>query len=136
MKCLFRFEDKIYALMRIVSGFMFAFHGMQILFGVLSTMPKAPAGSQVWIGGIIELVGGFLIMVGLQTRWAAFICSGTMAVAYVQFHWKFQGGSNIFPAVNQGEMALLYAFVFLYMASRGGVVWCLDGKRETVLDRS
>jgi len=125
-----RFEERAYALMRIVAGLMFAFHGPQILFGILSSMPKAPFGSQIWIGGVIELVCGLLIMAGFQTRWAAFLASGTMAVAYFQFHWKFQWGANFFPAVNQGELALLYSFVFLYIACRGGGVWCLDWKEE------
>ena len=110
----------------IVTGLMFAFHGMQKIFGVLSEYPIPPIGSQAWIGGIIELVGGLLILVGFQTRWAAFLCGGTMAVAYFQFHWKFQLGSKFFPAINEGELAVLYCFVFLYIACRGGVQWCLD----------
>ena len=126
MKLLEKYANHTYALMRIVTGFMFSFHGLQILFGILSPMPKQPVASQAWFGGIIELLGGLAVMVGLQTRAAAFLCSGTMAVAYFQFHWKFQMGSQIFPAVNQGEMAALYCFVFLYMACRGGVQWSLD----------
>ena len=128
MKQLEKFADHAYALMRIVTGAMFSFHGVQILFGVLSPMPKPPVGSQVWIGGIIELLGGLAVMLGLQTRVAAFLCSGTMAVAYFQFHWKFQLGSQVFPAVNQGEMAALYCFIFLLIACRGGVKWGLDKK--------
>ena len=126
MKLLEKYANHTYALMRIVTGFMFSFHGVQILFGVLFPMPKPPVASQAWFGGIIELLGGLAVMVGLQTRAAAFLCSGTMAVAYFQFHWKFQMGSQIFPAVNQGEMAALYCFVFIYMACRGGVQWSLD----------
>lgn len=126
MKQLETFGSHAYALLRIIVGAMFAFHGVQILFGVLSSYPQPAVGSQTWIGGIIELVGGLLVMAGLQTRLAAFLCSGTMAVAYFQFHWKFQTGANFFPAVNQGEMAVLYCFVFLLIACRGGVKWCLD----------
>ena len=74
----------------------------------------------------IELVGGLAVMIGLQTRLAAFLCSGTMAVAYFQFHWKFQMGSQIFPSVNQGELAALYSFVFLAIACRGAGIWGLD----------
>jgi putative oxidoreductase len=125
MKQLEQFSSHAYALMRIVLGALFAFHGAQKILGVLSDF-KPAVGSQMWIGGVIELVGGLLIMVGFQTRWAAFICSGTMAVAYFQFHWKFQFDSNFFPAINKGEMAALYCFVFLYIACRGGVKWCLD----------
>ncbi len=126
MKSLEKFADHAYALMRIVAGAMFAFHGLQILFGVLSEYPAPPVGSQTWIGGIIELVGGLAIAAGLQTRLAAFLCSGMMAVAYFQFHWKFQLGPNFFPAVNHGELAVLYCFIFLFIACRGGVKWCAD----------
>ena len=128
MRQLVKFQDQTYALMRMAAGAMFGFHGLQILFGMMSTMPRAPIGSQMWLGGIIELVCGLFILAGFQTRWSAFLASGTMAVAYAQFHWKFQSGANFFPAVNQGELALLYAFVFLYIACRGGVMWCLDKK--------
>ena len=126
MKPLEKYSDHAYALMRIVAGAMFAFHGVQILFGTLSNHPKPPIMSQTWFGGVIELVGGILVLVGLQTRLAAFLCSGTMAVAYFQFHWKFQLGPNFFPAVNQGEMAVLYCFIFLLVACRGSVRWGLD----------
>lgn len=127
MKQLGKFSNDAYALLRIVSGLMFAFHGVQKLFGYLSPMPgTAPMWSQMWVGAIIELVGGLLIAIGFRTRIAAFIASGTMAVAYFQFHWKFQMGSQIIPGVNQGEIAVLYCFLFLYIACRGGVKWCVD----------
>jgi putative oxidoreductase len=106
---------------------MLAFHGSQKILGFLSDF-RPPVGSQLWIGGIIELIGGLLIMLGLLTRGAAFICSGMMAVAYFQFHWKFQLGSQIFPAINKGELAVLFCFVFLYIACRGGVKWSIDKK--------
>mgnify|MGYP001618895517 CR=1 FL=1 len=127
MKQLERFADHAYAVLRIMTGFMFAFHGTQKMFGVLSDFHPT-VGSQAWFGGIIELVGGLLVLVGLQTRAAAFLCSGTMAVAYFQFHWKFQLGPNFFPTINEGELAVLYCFVFLYLACRGGVKWRLDKK--------
>ena len=69
------------------------------------------------------------IFIGFQTRWAAFIASGEMAVAYFQVHWHFQFNQNFFPAVNKGEPAALYCFVFLYIATRGGVM-LLPGKEE------
>lgn len=121
MRSLGRFSDHAYAALRFMSGWMFAFHGAQKLFGVLAPaqMPPMTIGSQMWFGGVIEFVGGLMIAVGFQTRWAAFLCSGTMAVAYAQFHWKFQFNSGFFPAVNQGEMAVLYCFIFLYIACRG-----------------
>jgi len=125
MKWLGKHAEHAYALLRIVTGFMFAFHGTQKIFGFLSEY-KAPMWSQMWYGGIIELVAGLAVMLGFRTRWAAFLCSGTMAVAYFQFHWKFQGGSQLFPTINQGESAVLYCFVFLYLACRGGGKWSLD----------
>ncbi len=120
-----KYSDYAYALMRIMAGFMFSFHGVQKIFGVMSQYHPA-FGSQIWIGGVIELVGGLLVMTGLLTRWAAFLCSGEMAVAYFQFHWKFQFGANFFPTINKGELAALYCFIFLFIATRGGVKWSLD----------
>lgn len=129
MKRLEKYADHTYALLRIVTGFMFLFHGVQIILGVFSGI-QPPVGSQLWFGGIIELLGGLAVMLGFQTRAAAFLCSGTMAVAYFQFHWKFQIGPMIFPALNKGELAALYCFVFLFIACRGGVKWSLDKKDQ------
>jgi len=125
MRWLEAFTEPSYALLRIVSGFMLSFHGAQKVLGVLSTF-RPPVGSQLWFGGILELCGGVAIMLGLQTRLAAFLCSGMMAVAYFQFHWKLQLGSRFFPAINEGELAALYCFVFLFIACRGGGWWRLD----------
>ncbi len=125
MKWLTKYADHAYAVLRVVAGFMFSFHGAQKILGVLSEF-QPPVGSQLWVGGIIELVGGLAVMAGFQNRAAAFICSGEMAVAYFQFHWKFQLGAQFFPAVNKGELAVLYSFVFLLIACRGAVKWGLD----------
>jgi putative oxidoreductase len=125
MKVLQKYADYAYFLMRVVTGIMFAFHGTQKLFGIFSAV-QPPVGSQLWIGGIIELVGGLAVMLGFQTRLAAFLCSGMMLVAYVQFHWKFQFGPEFFPAINKGELAALYCVVFFLIACRGGIKWCLD----------
>lgn len=111
-------EEPVYAVMRVVVGLLFAFHGLQKVFGVLANF-QPPVGSQFWIGGVIEIVAGVLIAAGFLTTWAAFLASGTMAVAYIQFHWKFSFGSSFFPAVNEGELAAVYAFVFLYIACKG-----------------
>jgi putative oxidoreductase len=127
MNLLAKYTNQAYALLRIVVGLMFSFHGVQKISGFLSD--RSPMGSQPWFGGLIELICGLLILVGFQTRWAAFLASGEMAVAYFQFHWKFQIGQAFFPAINKGELAVLYCFVFLYIATRGGVTWCLD-KRD------
>jgi putative oxidoreductase len=129
MKRLSKFEDVAFALLRIVAGFMFSLHGVQKIFGLLSDRPGPGLGSQMWIGGMIELIAGLLIMIGGQTRWAAFIASGTMAVAYIQFHWKLAYGSYFFPIVNKGELAVLYCFLFLFIACHGAGKWSLDKGR-------
>jgi len=125
MKFLEKYTDFTYALLRIVAGAIFAFHGVQKVFGVL-TEHQASFGSQMWFGGAIELVCGILIAVGFQSRGAAFLASGTMAVAYIQFHWKLQFGPEFFPAINGGDATILYCFVFLYIACRGSGIWSLD----------
>ena len=127
MKMLEKYRNEVYALLRIVAGFMFTFHGFQKVFGILAEF-QPPIMSQLWIGGVIELVGGIMIMVGFQTRWAAFICSGEMAVAYFQYHWKLQMGPAFFPVVNKGELAALYSFLFLYIATKGSGIWSVDKK--------
>jgi len=127
MKLFEKYSDHAYALLRIVSGAMFSFHGFQKIFGILADFLPA-VGSQLWVGGVIELVGGLMIMLGIRTRWAAFICSGEMAVAYFQYHWKFQLGAAFFPTINKGEMAVLYCFVFLFLAAKGGGIWSFDKK--------
>jgi putative oxidoreductase len=124
-----RAEPYLYATLRIVAGAMFAFHGAQKILGWHSHfMP--PVGSQLWIGGIIELVGGTLIALGLLTRPAAFLVAGQMAVAYFQFHWKFAlAGGMWLPGLNQGELAVLYCFLFLFIAAHGsGGVAALGGR--------
>jgi putative oxidoreductase len=124
MRWLDKYADFAYALLRIMAGLMFAFHGAQKLLGLFA-QSQPPAGSQLWFAGIIELFGGLAVMLGLGTRLAALICSGEMAVAYFQVHWKFQLNSQFFPIVNQGELAALYCFVFLLVVFRGGVKWSL-----------
>lgn len=122
-------ETLAYAALRIVAGFMFSLHGAQKLFGWLATKPGPELLSQRGIGGVIELVTGVLIAVGLFTRPAAFLASGTMAVAYIQFHWKLQLGEKFFPiggAGNGGELAALYCFVFLLFSIKGSGAASLD----------
>lgn len=121
--------EPVYAAMRIVAGLMFAFHGVQKVLGVL-TENQPPVGSQLWIGGVIELVAGILIALGLFTARSAFLASGTMAVAYIQFHWKFAFGADFFPRINRGELAVVYSLLFLYIACRGAGMASLDGKRR------
>jgi len=122
-----KLETYAYALLRVAAGFMFTFHGVQKILGVMSDH-RPPVGSQIWIGGVIELFGGLMITLGLGTRLAAFLCSGMMAVAYFQFHWRMRWDANFFPAINQGELAVLYCFVFLLLACGGDGRFSL-GKR-------
>ncbi|MET0595168.1 MAG: DoxX family protein [Polyangiaceae bacterium] len=129
-KTLSRFEDGAYAALRIASGLMFAFHGVQKVLGVFTTQTP-PVGSQIWVGGLIEMLGGLAIAAGLFMRCAAFVASGTMAVAYSQFHWRFAFGKEFFPAINKGELALVYAFLFLYFACRGAGRFSVDALRST-----
>jgi putative oxidoreductase len=118
------FEGETYALMRIVTGLLFLWHGMQKLFGFPLPAPEAPA-FVIYLGGGIELVGGALVMLGLFTRWAAFLCSGMMAAAY----WMAHGTQALFPIINKGELAALYCFVFLFISARGAGRWSLDAGR-------
>jgi putative oxidoreductase len=124
MRWLQKYSDYAYALLRIMAGLMFSVHGAQKLFGLFAHA-QPPFGSQLWIAGVIELFGGLAVALGLGTRWVAFICSGEMAVAYFQVHWKLQMNAHFFPIINQGELAALYCFVFLFIATRGSVKWSL-----------
>jgi putative oxidoreductase len=125
-KLLGSYSPYLYAIMRIVVGLLFACNGARKLFGVFGGMGRTgePAEffTQIWFAGVIEFFGGLFIAVGLFTSYAAFIASGEMAVAYFQGHFP----EGFWPILNQGERAVLYCFVFLYMASRGSVVWGLD----------
>jgi putative oxidoreductase len=121
-----RLETAVYAALRIIAGAMFMFHGTQKLFGLFASKAGPEVGSQMWIGGVIELVCGVLIAAGLFTRAAAFLAAGTMAVAYIQFHWKGALDAKFFPLVNKGELAALYTFVFLLFAVRGAGSFSID----------
>src|SRR5262245_7411654 len=117
--------ELVYLLLRAGAGLMFSFHGMQKILGILSDR-QPPFGSQLWIGGLIELVCGLAIALGLLTRTAAFLASGTMAVAYTQFHWKLALGAQFVPTINKGELALVYALLFLFFACRGAGPYSVD----------
>lgn len=116
--------DRIYAAFRIVVGFLFLCHGAQKIFGLFGGASGVPAFVQ-WGAGGIELVGGAMVMVGFRAGWAAFLCSGLMAVAYFLAHQ----GNALFPIENGGEPAALYSFVFLLIAARGSGTWSIDGSR-------
>jgi putative oxidoreductase len=111
-----RFAPHLYGILRIVAGLLFAFHGAQKLFGLFGGR-QVTLMSQFGAAGAIELVGGLLIALGVLTSLAAFIASGEMAAAYFIAHWP-QGP---IPIQNGGELAVLYCFLFLYIAARGTV---------------
>ena len=121
-----KYAAEAFALLRIVAGFMFMMHGTQKLFGWPGDGGTVEIASQMGIAGIIELVGGILIMVGLFTRIAAFICSGEMAVAFFMAH----APQHWSPLVNKGELAVLYCFLFLFIAAHGAGIWSIDSSRR------
>src|SRR5262245_30891565 len=130
------FAERAYAALRIVSGGLLVTSGMHKIFAPLWVFPfpRPEVGSQLWIGGLIEIVGGLAITMGFFTRCAAFVCSGMMAVAYWQFHVlsshappRFQ---NFVPTINQGAGAMLLCFIYLYIACKGAGPWSIDAKRE------
>ena len=120
-----RYSTYIYAILRIVAGFLFMWHGSQKLLGYPPSPNPSPDGLSplMAVGGTIELVGGLLIMVGLFTGIAAFLASGMMAVGYFIAHFSTLA---FLPIVNKGELAVIYCFVFLYIASRGSGVWSIE----------
>ena len=114
-----------YFLLRLVAGLLFLQAGGLKLFSWFGGMPggmQLQLLSQVGIGGILEFFGGLAILLGLFTRPVAFILSGEMAVAY----WQFHAPAGAWPIVNHGEPAVLFCFIFLYMAAQGGRAWSLD----------
>jgi len=126
-----RLEPIAFSALRIVAGAALFFHGAQKILGWFATRAGPAAWTQVWVGGMIELVCGALVAVGLFTRGAAFLASGTMAVAYIQFHWKLQmTGGKFLPLVNQGELALIYCFLFLFVFAHGPGAASVDGLRR------
>ena len=108
----------VYTLLRIVAGLLFACHGAQKLFGVFGGN-RVPILSEFGLAGVIELAGGLMIAAGMFTSLVAFICSGEMAVAYFKAH----APRGPFPIQNGGELAVLFCFLFLYIAARGTGKW-------------
>jgi putative oxidoreductase len=118
-----KFEKQAYALLRIIAGFLFLWHGSQKFFD----FPPLPDGVVVpvyivAIAGTVEFLGGLLICVGLCTRWVAFVASGEMAYAY----WSSHGTHAVLPFMNHGEMAMLYCFLFLFISASGAGIWSID----------
>jgi len=119
-----RYSEPAYAVMRMVVGFLFACHGAQKVLGWLGGLDGAGGTANnglIWVAGVIELVGGSLVATGLFAGSAAFLCSGQMAVAYFMAHQ----GQALFPIQNKGELAVLYCFAFLFIATKGAGIWSL-----------
>ena len=114
---------RLLSVLRIVAAFMFMAHGTQKLvnFPVARASPT-PLWSLIGVAGMLEMVGGALLLFGLFTRPVAFVLSGLMAFAYFLAH----APQGFWPIVNRGELAALYSFVFLYFAVAGGGVWSVD----------
>ena len=110
------------AVLRIVTALLFLAHGTQKLFGFPATEFMPPVGSIFWFAGVIEIIASLMIIVGFFTRPAAFVASGTMAVAYWMAHFP----SNMFPANNGGDAAILFCFVFLYLVFAGPGAWSVN----------
>lgn len=125
MNFLSRFHDPLYAISRFIIGLLFAGHGAMKLFGWFGGKSGGPLPTKMKIAGCIEFGGGLLIAFGLLTTIAAFICCGEMAVAYFTVHAKMPP-SPYSPWENKGELAVLYCFVFLYIAAHGGGRYSLD----------
>jgi putative oxidoreductase len=115
---------RLLSVLRIITGFLFMVHGTQKLFNLPASPQNASAPLMSFMGfaGLLEFVGGLLILFGLFTRPVAFILSGMMAVAYFIAH----ASQGFLPLVNKGELAILYCFIFLFLAAAGGGAWSLD----------
>jgi len=124
MRFLGRHAETLFAILRIVAGLMFLCHGGQKLFGWFGG--ERATEPLMMVAGVIELVGGLLIAIGLFTSLAAFIASGEMAAAYFMAHFPH----SPIPIVNHGELAVLYCFLFLYIAGRGAGPLSLDRGRR------
>ena len=122
-----RWQPQLLAILRIVTGLLFLEHALIKLAGFPPGGKPGlqDVGSFLWIAGLIELVTGVLVTLGLFTRVAAFIAAGEMAYAY----WFVHARMGLYPAVNMGEAAILFCFVFLYLAAAGPGAWSVDGAR-------
>jgi putative oxidoreductase len=125
-KLLGPFTSTIYALLRIVAGFLFFQHGLPKLFGGFGSQGPAEVFSQMWFAGVIEVFGGAAIALGLFASPVAFIASGEMAVAYFQAHLP----RGFWPVMNGGELAAIFCWVFLYLAGNGSGKWSIDALRK------
>jgi putative oxidoreductase len=120
-----RWQPQLLAILRIVAGLLFLEHGLSKFFGFPVPFPVHPLPTLLIVAGVIECVAGFLVTIGLFTRLAAFIAAGEMAVAYWMQHFP----KSPWPIANMGEGAILFCFVFLYLAAAGPGAWSIDGAR-------
>jgi putative oxidoreductase len=120
-----RWQPQLLAVLRIVTALLFLEHGLSKFFGFPVPFPVHPLPTLLVAAGVIECVAGFLVAIGLFTRLAAFIASGEMAVAYFMMHFP----KSPWPIANMGEGAILFCFVFLYLAAAGPGAWSIDGAR-------
>ena len=122
-----RWSPYFLSILRTIAAFVFGVHGTQKLFGFPVPFPVPHLSPLFLAGGMIETFGGLLLLLGLFTRPVAFILSGQMAVAYCKFH----APQGFWPRLNDGEGAVLYCFIFLFLASAGGGPWSLDRSLRT-----
>jgi len=123
------YTSRALALLRIVSAFLFIQHGTAKFFGVphVAMFDGFQAASLMGVAGVLELVGGALLLIGLFSRPTAFVLSGFMAVAYFMAHAS--RGFVLTPILNQGELAIMFCFVFLFISAAGGGAWSVDAAR-------
>jgi putative oxidoreductase len=120
-----RWQPQLLAIFRIVVGLLFLEHATSKFFAFPVPFPFQPLPPLLVAAGVIELVAGILVTLGSFTRLAAFIASGEMAVGYFMFHFS----KGFWPIANMGEAAILFSFVFLYLAAAGPGAWSIDGSR-------
>ncbi len=125
-----RWAPCAHALLRIVAGYLFMLHGSAKLLGTphVAAYDHLSLASLIGVAGLLELVGGALVLIGLFVRPVAFILSGEMAVAYFTAHAS--RGSPLLPILNQGDGAVLYCFIFLFLAAAGAGMWSVDAARR------
>jgi len=126
MDQLARFSPQILSILRIMTALLLLQHGLSKFFGFPMAMNTPPMFSLFWFAGVIEIVGGLLLLIGLFSRWAAFILSGELAFAYFIGH----APKGFYPLLNGGEAAVLFCFVFLYLAAAGPGPWSIDATRS------
>jgi putative oxidoreductase len=120
-----RWQPQLLALLRIVVGLLFLEHGLSKFFGFPVPFPVQPLPPLLVAAGVIEVAAGALVTLGLFTCLAAFIASGEMAIGY----WTWHFPKSPWPVANMGEGAILFCFVFLYLAAAGPGAWSVDGAR-------